>query len=235
MRKLSLSIALSLTLASQAMAEPATQPATQPAAAAPQRQPAANAAAVPVKNIAVINGQPINFPDQRKQMKENQKKAVGNWPLKGKYKLSDIIRFSMKDGLLQADWTGAVMTATPVRIEIEGSSATWVVQQAQVIQHRNFPQGFTNINLSRYDFDRPDNEGPYVVSMSINNRTFGFNAMYGPGSDLYNVSYFQANNAVHLNWMDVQNGRPIGNNLNMSAPSLLQLRADHPDDARHAP
>ncbi len=172
-----------------------------------------------------------NMNDQRKVAKENQKKWVSALKVSGKYKLSDIVRFNLKDGLLQAEWTGALMTVQPIRIEIEGSKAMWVVQQPRVLQQPNVPNGMTIVNLAFYDFERPDEEGPYMINLNINNKMLNLGANFGPGTDVYAVSYVQVNNTAQMNWTIMQNGQFRAGG-NMSAPTLLQLRADHPEDVR---
>ena len=120
---------------------------------------------------------------------------------------------------------------TPIRIEIEGSKATWVVQQARVLQQPNFPNGMTIVNLAFYDFERPDDEGPYMVNLNLNNKMLNLGANFGPGNDVYAVSYVQANNTAQMNWTAMQNNQFRAGG-NMAAPTLLQLRADHPEDVR---
>ncbi len=169
--------------------------------------------------------------DSRQQMRESEKNQITKLPVAGKYKRSEIMRCSMRDGLLAIEWTGKITTPTPVRIEIEGSKNIWVVHQSIPLGDAILQSGCT-VLLASYDFDRAPESGPYCTTLNLNSTAIGISAAYGPGSDRCNVSYAQMDyHVVRFHWADLTDGQLVQSKI-FTAPSLLEMRNGHAAEVR---
>lgn len=205
-----------LTLAGAA---PATVPGTRPATA-PVAAPA-------VKPQPVVRGPA----DWRKQMFDQQRAQAEKHPVHPTVlRLSDLIAASMKSGQLDLKWTGVLMTQTPLRLKVADSKAVWVLQQAQVTPHPQFPGGLLNVSLLRMEFDRPADQ-PWMIAVNVGPTYVNISATWAPEAELYNAHFSRSGNMVSFSLTGGKNNQ-MRQIVQAQAPDLNALIAQRPDEIR---
>jgi hypothetical protein len=206
----------------------ARKPATAPATA-PVQVPAGVKAAIRLggggANVVVGGGKAVAVggQDQRAAQIENTKRYINTLQLAGKFKLSDLMKFSLVDGQFKMEWTNAVNTVNQqVRLQIEGSNATWVISQSTIGVQRN-------VNLVRYDFDRAD--GPWSISANLHPSALNIHSQWGPKSEVYNVSFSQSANQVMLSAVAMVQGRHQ-QRFQGSGANITELQTRNPEEVR---
>lgn len=215
-RAMILGVAMGLFVGVASEAAPAaTAPATKPAAAAPAEKPAAQPQ--PVRK------RPAGF--NSKAQRDAQRQNIKSMPDGGKYKLNDLVRFSITDGRLKTEFVGKVPAGQQQRVSIEGSNATWVVNR--------FENGMNSVySLIRYDFDAPEDDY-WMVSMSFQ-QNFNMLTIYAQGCDnneVMNLNFNQQPNNVMLNLHGFDNNR-MKQILNGRSTDLVRLRNEYPVEVR---
>ncbi len=201
----------------------ANVPANAPAAQGPAAGPAAAKPAAVVVNGVVAKRVGMGF--NAKAQRDAQKQSIKNMADGGSFKMSDIVRFSIADGRIKAEWTGKFPSGQPKRIKIEGSDATWMVSQ--------FSQGVNSFyTMVRYDFDAADDE-LWMTNFSFQQaqNVLSISAQGGDTCEIMRMFYSQQPNHVIVNVTGWDQGR-AKQIVSANAPDLTQLRSDHPDEVR---
>ena len=152
--------------------------------------------------------------------RETTKATVERYPLQGKVTQAELVRLSVKEGLLDVT-AGSDMpvAAQPVRVEVEGSAATWVVRKRTVGQ-------VIYTTVSQYDFSAPDDQ-TWQVDINVRQNYFMLNAQSGETNTGVRVRLTQQNNQLRL--IVYEGRRSI---FNVSAASVQQLRRENPQQVR---
>lgn len=215
-RAIILGVAMGLFAGGASAAAPAaTVPATKPVATAPAEKPAAQPQ--PARK------RPAGF--NSKAQRDAQRQNIKSMPDGGKYKLTDLVRFSIAEGRLKAELVGKIPAGQQQRVSIEGSNATWVVNR--------FENGMNSVySLIRYDFDAPEDDY-WMVSMSFQ-QNFNMLTIYAQGCDnneVMNLNFNQQPNNVMLNMHGFENNR-MKQILNGRSTDLVRLRNEYPVEVR---
>jgi len=200
-------------------AKPADKPAA-PEAKADDTPAGAKVVAKPA--VAVRRVGVVNVANNAKAQRERQKQSIQGMPDGGTYKIEDIVRFSLADGRLKAEWVANFTTGQQKRIKIQGSDSVYTVSQ-----FNQPPNSF--YTLVRYDFDAPDDEF-WMTNLNIQ-QAQGMVTLSAQGADpngqFSNFYLMQRPNGVTMNVMG-QNRAVVSGN----APDLLALRRSYPDEVR---
>jgi hypothetical protein len=217
-----------------APAPPTTKPTAFPSAAAlaaaisktSTPQPA-TAPAPLINRAAVLNGLVLNGPGnnlleaQRRGIRVQQQQYEAQ-PIVATYRLEDLIKFSLADGMLRADVASRDLPFGLSRFAVEGSSAIWI---ARSTPNAGFPTRYVNVH--QYNFDQTDEGQIWRTELTCSDSYLTLNS-YGVG---FTLSYAQSNGMVMLTAMRIENGR-YRQLLRLDAPSLLRLQSEHPEEVR---
>ena len=191
-----------------------TQPATAPA-------PLINRAAV--LNGLVLNGPVNNLLEAQRRSVRAQQQTYEMQPIVATYRLEELIKFSLVDGMLHADVACGDLPFGQSRFAVEGSSAIWV---ARSTLNAGFPMG-QYVNVNQFNFDQTAEGQTWHTYINCSDSYLTLNAT-GIG---FTLSYHQSNGMVMLTAMRIENGR-YRQVLRLDAPSLLRLQSEHPEEVR---
>jgi hypothetical protein len=135
------------------------------------------------------------------------------------YKFEEVIRFSLVEGFLRADFGSSQFPANLQRFQIEGSTAIWMARSSPV----GSVPAMRYVNLNRYDFDQIGEDKIWHTYLNFGDTYLTINAA-GIG---YSLTYNQINGMVTLNAMKIQDGR-YHSIVSINASSLMRLQAEHP-------
>lgn len=196
--------------------DPVAQPAqAQPAPAQPAVQPAVvRAAALNIKRVGV----------NMKLQRDRQKTSIKNLPDGGTFKMSDIVRFSMAEGKLKAEWVGNFPTGQR-RIKIDGSDATYVVTQY------NQPPN-TQCTLVRYDFEAADDDF-WSATLSLQGQSIiSLSGQGGDAADVAQIFFTQQPTIVSMSVSSSNENGQFRQVFNGRAGDFQTLRSEHSDEVR---
>ncbi len=111
---------------------------------------------------------------------------VNIYPAGGKYKMEDIVRFSLVDGEARAEFQSAARKPGNYRIEIEGSPATYVLSYSNTLNVAMARQ-WEHCAITRYDFDESAKGGIWSITLGANSPNTTLTGQ-GGGRDSYFVS-----------------------------------------------
>lgn len=175
-------------------------------------------------------------------LRDSVKNRVANYKLHGRLPLDQLVQFTTgADGQIVATVDPSLPTQNePLRIEVEGSDATWIVQK-RVLGGGAVPNN-SYISLTRYDFDAPDDQ-PWSTGVTLRSNYLLINAVVGDQQTAVRVSLVQSSGTLILRVTNNQ-PRPAAAAapavaapaqaivLTVQATSLNQLRAEHPEEVR---
>jgi hypothetical protein len=193
-----------------ASAQPATAPTTSPST------PRANKDIFPQRLQQNVN---TTLLDAQRRSADSQRRMLESEPVGPTYKSSEVIRFSLIDGFLRADFGSAEFPANLQRFAVEGSGAIWMARSSAP----GVPAAMRYVNLNRYDFDQTGEDQIWHTYLNFGDTYLTINAA-GIG---YSLTYNQINGMATLNAMKFQNGR-YQSIVSLNAPSLTRLQAEHP-------
>lgn len=158
------------------------------------------------------------------------------WPLAGHFKWSELVRWSMNDGLLSAQWVGTVaMQAQPRRLDIEGDEGSWAFSgQGTAVNGRagGFglqPDLVQMIQFQGRRFDQALGKGIWSLNLWFRPDRLNIYGRFGSEDGWITASYTQVNGMARLT---VSAPRGQGIQLNDQAGSLLELMDRQPDAVR---
>lgn len=197
-------------------------PATRPVAVIPATQP--SPATHPADANAPAAERHKNFDPRWRQIHESVRNNYRRWadaPVLQTVKLDALIHFWLYNGLLHAQ-SADVATPTQVRIGVDGSKAVWTLL-------RPHGAGFASLTrIERYDFDAKDEElWNSRVMIGEGFVTLSAQSLYGNTTLWQNASGVNVRVAEFGQWGQPQNVVFTG-----QARSMLQLRAEHPQEFR---
>jgi len=195
------------------------QPAKEPPAPAPVPPVAKPVAQPAIARIAIAKR------SSSKAQRDAQRNSLKSMPDGGSFKMSDIVRFALVDGRLKAEWVGNFPAGQGRRIKIEGSDATYMVNQ--------FNQAPNSVyTLARYDFDAPEDE-IWSISMTVQQAqsTVSLYAQGGDTCEVMRLNFTQQVGRVVMGVTGWDNNR-ARQILNANAADLFTLRSDYPDEVR---
>lgn len=154
--------------------------------------------------------------------RESAKNSIANYRLHGVFSLGQILRVRTNEGLLSAELVADFPLNEAVRVEIEGSDATWVV--------RNRNLGSAYLTITRYDFDAAPDE-MWSVSITMRNNYFAIYAQTGDGVSGIRARLTQSNKTLRLS-ITQSDGGLQKSIISATAESIQQLQAEQPDALR---
>ena len=131
-------LVLLLLLAWPAIAEPTSRPTTGP-----------TTRAAVLDGLIVKAGASPLLESQRRNVRA-QRDMYEAMPIAATYRLEQVVRFSLVDGFLRAEFGNSSADSTQSRFKVEGSTSTWI---ARAFVNAGANQGKFNY-LCRYDFDQ---------------------------------------------------------------------------------
>ncbi|HEY7118183.1 MAG TPA: hypothetical protein VH475_16455 [Tepidisphaeraceae bacterium] len=177
-------------------------------------------AAAPTRAQAVFGGATATG------SREAAKAAASNAQLLGRYPASRFLKLELVDGVLAAELLADLPPQMqPVRVEVEGSAATWL--------YRKRPTGAVGSksgSITRYDFDAPPDQA-WSTALLLRPGYLAVYTQYGDNVNGLRVRLTQANGALSFSCTRLTNGAQ-NTFLLASAPSLRQLQVDHPREVR---
>ncbi|MEZ0266065.1 MAG: hypothetical protein ACAI43_15155 [Phycisphaerae bacterium] len=156
--------------------------------------------------------------------RETTKTAVSNYRVHGSFALDEVVRVRVVDGLLAPEIVAELPVNESVRLEVEGSPATWVARNRNI--------GGPYLTLTRYDFDVPA-EGLWSTSLTV--RANGYVALYAQTGDVASgtrVRLIQSSGSLRLTVTEGNGGGVQKQTLSVAAQTLQQLQAEQPDVIR---
>jgi hypothetical protein len=154
------------------------------------------------------------------------KDTVNNSPVHSKYPLAHLFRLDVRDGTLSAELLAEFAGQYEAyRVEVEGSEALWTVRK-RIIGGNNT----VFVQISRYDFDAPADQY-WCTSMTLRSGMITLLASTGDSNAGMRVRLTQANGMMSFSVGKVEDGLQTSVLL-ASAPTLDQLKAEHPREGR---
>lgn len=154
------------------------------------------------------------------------KARVSAYVLHGRYPLEQFFRLGVVDGALAAEVAPEFLEkGTQVRVEVEGSNATWVVRRGPAVAGDG-PYAI----VSRYDFDAPP-DAIWQTTITVKSKYLAISGAIGDTADGVQVRLLQSNGTLNLTCTNVQRGARNTFFL-ATASSLRQLQGEHPEEVR---
>jgi hypothetical protein len=202
-------------------------PATQPAGAVAEAQPAP--ATQPADLKAAADERHKHLDPRWRQNNEAQRNAIRTrWADKQithTFKQRELVDLSLGNGLLKVDTTDFA-APQPVRVAVAGSESIWMLSRPRAFNA--FGGGSNLFSLTCYNLDAKD-ETPWQTRLFINKQTLSFNAQSVYGM----TTLTQSNGIAALNVQEyTQMGQPMKMICTAQSPTLMQLRAEHPEEFR---
>jgi hypothetical protein len=152
--------------------------------------------------------------------------AIHRYPLQGKTSLAQLVRLTLNEGLLDVQAASDMPAeGQPVRVEVEGSDATWVVLK------RSAGKASTYVTLSWYDFSAADDEF-WQAAVTIRDNYVSLSAQTGNAASGVRVRLTQSAKRLRLLVTDAQPGGARRQVFSASADSVDQLRRENPEQVR---
>jgi hypothetical protein len=216
--------AAALTVPLRAGAAASSQPAANPAA-----KPAVRAAVKRIDKLLVRNNDIVL--QQQRNMLESMKTSMRSTPSKITLKPEDLITASLdSQGLLDIDTSHLLTLDNMTHFKVEGSDADWrlnVMRQRQI----GVRAPVQYIQLQRYDFDQKEEGEFWQIILTVTDNYLYIN-MQGIGRTVYYQQMLNQN-AVQVHLMVIeQRANRFQQLVQASAPSLAQLREQHPEEVR---
>jgi hypothetical protein len=152
--------------------------------------------------------------------------TVNNSAVHSKYPLAHLFRLDVRDGTLSAELLADFTSQYEAyRVEVEGSEAQWTVRK-RIIGGNNT----VFVQISRYNFDAPPDQY-WCTSMTLRSGMIALLGTSGDSNAGVRVRLTQANGMMSFSCGKVEDGLQT-NFLLAAAPTLDQLKAEHPREVR---
>jgi hypothetical protein len=149
--------------------------------------------------------------------RESTKAVVEQYPLHGKFSLHDLVHLSVSQGLMDVRTAADLPTTNqPVRIEVEGSAATWAVYK------RTVGQASAYLTVSLYDFSAAPDDYWHVGLNLRDNQYVMLVAQTGDRAAGVQVRLTQSQRKLRFTVTEARK-----NIVNASADSVDQLRREN--------
>lgn len=152
------------------------------------------------------------------------KTMVANYKVHATLSQAKFVQLSIVDGLLEGRLVAEVPNQVePVRIQVEGSDAVWVVRNRAL-------GGGPYTTITRYDFDAPD-DGIWSTVLSVRTSYLMISAQTGDTMNGKRLRLTQSNRTLRMQVTHVEKGqhREI---FAANAETLRQLQVEHPNEVR---
>lgn len=211
----------------------------QQAAQQQQAQKVAPANVVAPAKVEPAKAAPVKPGDRKPnsqiiQQANSVKQSMARLPLAGKFKHSDVVRLTRTNPNLSVEIADAAkQPGQNRRIEIEGSTATWVLNCYGVAGRAT-----QTVTLTRYDFDEAERGGFWSTTLNLNANQVNIYSQGGSDDTMEHVQLMitAANVRLIVNEWPVNPQGGIGvrqhKSQNYTAASLFELRTQRPTEYR---
>jgi hypothetical protein len=180
--------------------------------------------------LLIVTAAPVHpLRAQVVSQRETMKTTTANYKVHGRYTLNQLVSFDVREGLLNLGLNADLPNQVePLRLDIEGSDATWVARRRTLAGAAAAANSY--VTLTRYDFDAADDK-PWLITMTIRSNYVSVSAQSGETPKIFRVRLTQTNGTLSFNLSTTEGGR-TQNLLTAQAPTLKQLQAEHPEEVR---